>query len=120
MLNQTKLLNKEARLSMRHFFPPSHNALAYFGWQCLILSLQQNKWGNFHIKFVKKVLPVECDYQIINTVSLFHLLKAVRIMIGLFHGVAFPCMHAAWAVWAPPLERSQLVSGKSKYFREIS
>jgi ACS family sodium-dependent inorganic phosphate cotransporter len=31
-------------------------------------------------------------------------------MIGLFHGVAFPCMHAAWSVWAPPLERTQLVS----------
>jgi predicted MFS family arabinose efflux permease len=31
-------------------------------------------------------------------------------MIGFFHGIAFPCMYAAWSVWAPPLERSRLVS----------
>jgi MFS family permease len=36
--------------------------------------------------------------------------QAVRILIGLFHGVAFPSKHAAWSVWAPPLERSKLVS----------
>ena len=54
MLNQTKLLNKEARLSMRHFSPPSHNALAYFGWQCLILSLQQNKWEKFSYQICEK------------------------------------------------------------------
>ncbi len=33
-----------------------------------------------------------------------------RVVIGLLHGVTFPLMHGAWSAWAPPLERSNLVS----------
>ena len=40
-----------------------------------------------------------------------------RIVLGVFHAVAFPAMMGAWATWAPPLERTQLngisVSGAS-------
>lgn len=34
----------------------------------------------------------------------------LRIIEGLGEGVTFPAMHAMWAEWAPPLERSTLVS----------
>jgi len=38
----------------------------------------------------------------------FNLLIAVRVMEGFFEGVTFPCMHAIWSRWAPPMERSKL------------
>uniref|UniRef100_A0A8C4Q3B3 Solute carrier family 17 member 5 n=1 Tax=Eptatretus burgeri TaxID=7764 RepID=A0A8C4Q3B3_EPTBU len=34
----------------------------------------------------------------------------VRFVEGLGEGVTFPTMHSMWAKWAPPLERSQLIS----------
>ncbi|KAJ4449603.1 hypothetical protein ANN_01006, partial [Periplaneta americana] len=37
-------------------------------------------------------------------------LVAVRIIEGLFEGVTYPCMHAVWARWAPPLERTHMAS----------
>lgn len=36
-------------------------------------------------------------------------LFTVRVLEGLFQGVSFPCMHALWARWAPPSERSRMV-----------
>ncbi|XP_055373407.1 sialin-like [Condylostylus longicornis] len=38
------------------------------------------------------------------------MLLAVRIIEGIFEGVTFPCIHAVWARWAPPLERSRMAS----------
>ncbi|XP_031343540.1 vesicular glutamate transporter 1-like isoform X2 [Photinus pyralis] len=38
------------------------------------------------------------------------LLIAVRVIEGLFEGVTYPCIHAIWAEWAPPLERSRLAA----------
>lgn len=40
----------------------------------------------------------------------FILLIILRIIIGLGEGVGYPCMHAIWAFWAPPAERSRLVA----------
>ncbi|KAM6460054.1 sialin isoform 1-T1 [Liasis olivaceus] len=37
-------------------------------------------------------------------------LIAVRVLEGLGEGVTFPAMHAMWSNWAPPLERSKLLS----------
>lgn len=37
-------------------------------------------------------------------------LIAVRIIEGIFEGVTFPCIHAIWCKWAPPLERSRMAS----------
>ncbi|XP_067047190.1 sialin-like [Acropora muricata] len=37
-------------------------------------------------------------------------LIAVRILEGLGEGVTFPAMHAMWSSWAPPLERSKLIT----------
>lgn len=37
-------------------------------------------------------------------------LIAVRALEGLGEGVTFPAMHAMWSSWAPPLERSKLLS----------
>ena len=37
-------------------------------------------------------------------------LAVVRMFEGLFEGVTFPCMHAIWGKWAPPFERSKLVT----------
>ncbi|XP_066138412.1 sialin [Euwallacea fornicatus] len=39
-----------------------------------------------------------------------YLLLAVRIVEGIFEGVTYPCIHAVWARWAPPLERSKLAT----------
>ncbi|XP_055604465.1 sialin-like [Uranotaenia lowii] len=33
----------------------------------------------------------------------------VRVLVGMFQGVTFPCMHAVWSRWAPPRERSRMV-----------
>ncbi|XP_078595342.1 sialin-like [Branchiostoma floridae x Branchiostoma japonicum] len=38
------------------------------------------------------------------------LLIAVRVAEGLAEGVLFPAMHAMWRSWAPPIERSKLVT----------
>uniref|UniRef100_A0A8C9CML9 Sialin n=1 Tax=Phocoena sinus TaxID=42100 RepID=A0A8C9CML9_PHOSS len=35
---------------------------------------------------------------------------ALRALEGLGEGVTFPAMHAMWSSWAPPLERSKLLS----------
>lgn len=35
---------------------------------------------------------------------------AVRIIEGVFEGVTFPGIHAVWARWSPPLERSRMAS----------
>ncbi|KAB0393630.1 hypothetical protein E2I00_016832, partial [Balaenoptera physalus] len=37
-------------------------------------------------------------------------LVALRALEGLGEGVTFPAMHAMWSSWAPPLERSKLLS----------
>lgn len=39
-----------------------------------------------------------------------YLLIALRIIEGIFEGVAYPCIHAIWSKWAPPLERSRLAT----------
>ncbi|EEB20071.1 sialin, putative [Pediculus humanus corporis] len=40
----------------------------------------------------------------------FYVLLAIRIIEGFFEGVTFPCIHAVWSKWAPPLERSKLAT----------
>ena len=37
-------------------------------------------------------------------------LIAVRVIEGIFEGVTFPCIHAVWSRWSPPLERSRMAS----------
>uniref|UniRef100_A0A8C6L641 Sialin n=1 Tax=Nothobranchius furzeri TaxID=105023 RepID=A0A8C6L641_NOTFU len=37
-------------------------------------------------------------------------LIAVRVMEGIGEGVTFPAMYTMWAAWAPPLERSRLLT----------
>uniref|UniRef100_A0A8C7KFG3 Sialin n=1 Tax=Oncorhynchus kisutch TaxID=8019 RepID=A0A8C7KFG3_ONCKI len=37
-------------------------------------------------------------------------LIAVRVLEGIGEGVTFPAMHAMWAFWAPPMERSRLLT----------
>ncbi|KAJ8284991.1 hypothetical protein COCON_G00038410 [Conger conger] len=37
-------------------------------------------------------------------------LIAVRVLEGVGEGVTFPAMHAMWATWAPPMERSRLLT----------
>uniref|UniRef100_A0A1B6KKS8 Sialin n=1 Tax=Graphocephala atropunctata TaxID=36148 RepID=A0A1B6KKS8_9HEMI len=39
-----------------------------------------------------------------------YLLVLLRILEGGFEGIAYPCMHALWAQWAPPHERSLMAS----------
>lgn len=38
----------------------------------------------------------------------FTMLIINRALIGAFGGVTFPCSHAIWSKWAPPLERSRM------------
>uniref|UniRef100_A0A674E1E0 Solute carrier family 17 member 5 n=1 Tax=Salmo trutta TaxID=8032 RepID=A0A674E1E0_SALTR len=37
-------------------------------------------------------------------------LIAVRVLEGIGEGLTFPAMHAMWASWAPPMERSRLLT----------
>ncbi|XP_010774608.1 sialin-like [Notothenia coriiceps] len=37
-------------------------------------------------------------------------LIAVRVLEGIGEGVTFPAMYTMWAAWAPPLERSRLLT----------
>ncbi|XP_068903527.1 vesicular glutamate transporter 3-like [Tenebrio molitor] len=39
-----------------------------------------------------------------------YLLLTVRIIEGVFEGVTYPCIHAVWSRWAPPLERTKLAT----------
>ncbi|XP_063991566.1 sialin [Diachasmimorpha longicaudata] len=39
-----------------------------------------------------------------------YVLVALRVVEGVFEGVTYPCIHAIWANWAPPLERSKLAT----------
>jgi ACS family sodium-dependent inorganic phosphate cotransporter len=39
-----------------------------------------------------------------------YLLLTVRIIEGIFEGVTYPSIHAVWARWAPPLERTRLAT----------
>ncbi|KAG8259625.1 hypothetical protein J6590_008660 [Homalodisca vitripennis] len=39
-----------------------------------------------------------------------YLLLLLRVLEGAFEGFAYPCMHALWAQWSPPHERSLLAS----------
>ncbi|XP_039293719.1 sialin [Nilaparvata lugens] len=39
-----------------------------------------------------------------------YLLTAARVVEGLFEGVTYPAMHGLWSRWAPPAERSRLVT----------
>jgi len=45
----------------------------------------------------------------------------VRILEGIFEGVTFPAMHSLWSRWAPPLERSKLVTAaySGSYFGTV-
>ncbi|CAH1971606.1 unnamed protein product [Acanthoscelides obtectus] len=45
----------------------------------------------------------------------------VRIVEGIFEGVTYPCMHAVWGKWAPPLERSRLatIAFSGSYFGTV-
>nr|CAD7427055.1 unnamed protein product [Timema monikensis] len=36
--------------------------------------------------------------------------KSMAFYPALFQGVTYPCIHAVWARWAPPLERSRMAS----------
>ncbi|PSN47931.1 Vesicular glutamate transporter 3, partial [Blattella germanica] len=40
----------------------------------------------------------------------YYAILAVRVIEGFFEGVTYPCIHAVWAKWAPPLERSRLAT----------
>lgn len=39
-----------------------------------------------------------------------YILVVLRIIEGICEGVTYPCIHAIWANWAPPLERSKLAT----------
>ncbi|XP_076751180.1 major facilitator superfamily transporter 9 [Xylocopa sonorina] len=39
-----------------------------------------------------------------------YILITLRIVEGICEGVTYPCIHAIWAQWSPPLERSKLAT----------
>ena len=49
------------------------------------------------------ITPVATRYHVLALVG-------IRIVQGLFLGVTYPCNIAIWAKWAPPLERSTMVT----------
>ncbi|XP_049792910.1 vesicular glutamate transporter 1-like isoform X1 [Schistocerca nitens] len=50
-----------------------------------------------------------------------YLLVLGRVIEGLFEGVTYPSIHAVWARWAPPLERSRLatIAFSGSYFGTV-
>ncbi|XP_034196051.1 major facilitator superfamily transporter 9 [Osmia lignaria lignaria] len=40
----------------------------------------------------------------------YNIFLALRIVEGICEGVTYPCIHAIWSHWAPPLERSKLAT----------
>ncbi|XP_013392278.1 vesicular glutamate transporter 3 [Lingula anatina] len=57
--------------------------------------------------FVTAVLTLLTPLCVRGSVYLF---IVVRILEGIFEGVTYPSIHAIWAKWAPPLERSKLAT----------
>ena len=49
------------------------------------------------------ITPVATRYHVLALVG-------IRIVQGLCLGVTYPCVIAIWAKWAPPLERSTMVT----------
>ncbi|XP_046326802.2 sialin-like [Haliotis rufescens] len=39
-----------------------------------------------------------------------YIVYALRVLIGFFTGVSYPAMQSMWGKWAPPMERSKLLS----------
>jgi len=61
-----------------------------FGFSMLVASL------------ITLIFPVAARYSV-------NLALTARIILGIFHAVAFPAMTGAWGTWAPPLEKTQLM-----------
>nr|WDE40214.1 vesicular glutamate transporter-like protein [Schizocardium californicum] len=53
--------------------------------------------------FLNLLLPVTCKVH-------WGLVIALRIVQGLVEGVTYPACHGMWSHWAPPMERSRLVT----------
>ncbi|EDO31704.1 predicted protein [Nematostella vectensis] len=60
-------------------------------------------YGVFVTSLLALLTPVATRYSVWGLVG-------VRIFQGLFLGVTFPCNHAIWSKWAPPFERSTLIT----------
>lgn len=60
-------------------------------------------YGVFLASLMSLITPVATRYHVFG-------LAGVRIVQGLFLGVTYPCTIAIWAKWAPPLERSTMVT----------
>ncbi|XP_048775942.2 sialin-like [Ostrea edulis] len=60
--------------------------------------------GGVFITAVLTILTPFCAQQKIA------LLVAVRVLEGLCEGVTYPSIHAIWAKWAPPLEKTRLAA----------
>ncbi|XP_046556674.1 sialin-like isoform X1 [Haliotis rubra] len=39
-----------------------------------------------------------------------YIVYALRVIVGFFSGVSYPAMQSMWGRWAPPMERSKLIS----------
>lgn len=53
---------------------------------------------------------VEGIFEVSYQWTLFTLTTVSSIMFSLLQGVTFPCIHAVWSRWAPPLERSRMAT----------
>ena len=60
-------------------------------------------YGVFLSSLMALITPVATRYHVFA-------LAGVRVVQGLFLGVTYPCTIAIWAKWAPPLERSTMVT----------
>ncbi|KAL2083476.1 hypothetical protein ACEWY4_021249 [Coilia grayii] len=132
MLNTTGSSNASQSVCPRHSSPPKpkHNHTAsVYDWDS-----ETQGWilGSFFYGYIVTQIPGGylarkygakwlLGFGILGTV-IFTLLTpvaadlgagyliAVRVLEGIGEGVTFPAMHAMWASWAPPLERSRLLT----------
>ncbi|XP_076141753.1 sialin [Alosa pseudoharengus] len=132
MLNTTSSSNASQSVCPRHTSParPKHNHTAsVYDWDS-----ETQGWilGSFFYGYIVTQIPGGylarkygakwlLGFGILCTV-IFTLLTpvaadlgagyliAVRVLEGIGEGVTFPAMHAMWASWAPPMERSRLLT----------
>ncbi|XP_070568588.1 vesicular glutamate transporter 2.1-like isoform X2 [Ptychodera flava] len=57
----------------------------------------------FITSFLNLLIPASCKVH-------YGMVIAVRVIQGLVEGVTYPACHGMWSRWAPPMERSRLVT----------
>jgi MFS family permease len=106
------------------YFPPSSSTMDsatraglvlsafYYGYLCtqILASTLAGRLGAKPVLMTGVLVWTLCDLSTVQTATVFPLLLASRIGMGLGSGVNFPSLHAIAASWFPKAERSRLLA----------